>query len=172
MILGDLGKVGRSTPFEDNFTLIINGDEIVPFTNISISGPSYLDTSLYVNHLTEFTLNAIDNESGVDITWYRIFNDNEWTNWIIYTNPIHFYGVGGELIILYNSTDNVGVRHDNGKDAYSISNGGVVKVARIRVLRELVAIVCFDAAPVFEEEEPLGAECFFGEDRPDPGVVV
>ncbi|MFA5102980.1 MAG: Ig-like domain-containing protein [Candidatus Thermoplasmatota archaeon] len=57
----------------------------------------------YVNDVT-VTLNATDNESGVNITYYRV----NATSWEIYTEPFILSNDGSHIVIEYYSVDNAG----------------------------------------------------------------
>ncbi|MFA5102554.1 MAG: hypothetical protein WC525_05330, partial [Candidatus Thermoplasmatota archaeon] len=57
----------------------------------------------YVNNVTVM-LNATDNESGVNVTYYRVNT----TLWEIYTEPFILSNDGSHIVIEYYSVDNAG----------------------------------------------------------------
>ncbi len=67
----------------DEFTL--TWDATPPETTQAISAPSYSDgTYEYYNGTSVFNLSATDNETGVGVIWYRIYNETSWSDWQVY----------------------------------------------------------------------------------------
>jgi len=85
----------------------ITVDTLPPATDINLLGPQYPGAYTYVNSSTEFGLTASDSGSGVNSTWYRIWNDDAWSEWFPYTIPFSISGSDGATYIEYNSTDNL-----------------------------------------------------------------
>lgn len=80
-------------------------DDITPpVTTISLNPPEPDgENGWYVNNVT-VTLNATDNESGVNITKYRIKGES----WKIYTEPFTLTKDGNNILIEYSSIDAAG----------------------------------------------------------------
>ena len=81
------------------------GDDInPPITTMIVGNPNFGD---YVTSETPFTLNATDNNSGVNHTFYRVWYNGAWSDWAEYTSP---FTLEGECIhiIEYYSVDNAG----------------------------------------------------------------
>jgi len=79
-------------------------DTTPPVTTISFNPPEPDgENGWYVNNVT-VTLNATDNESGVNITKYRIKGES----WKIYTEPFRLTEDGDNILIEYSSIDAVG----------------------------------------------------------------
>ena len=72
-----------------------------PITNISLSG-TLGNNSWYTSNIT-VTLNATDNQSGVNYTKYNINNGS----WLIYATPF-LVSTEGTNTVYYNSVDNAG----------------------------------------------------------------
>ncbi|MCK4665438.1 hypothetical protein KAU33_01730, partial [Candidatus Dependentiae bacterium] len=94
--------------------VFINADNTPPETSISIGEPKYVDgENVYVTGVTEFTLTATDDISGVKKTEYKIVlksasaQDIDNTAWITYTVPFTLNGYSDdEYLIIYRSIDN------------------------------------------------------------------
>jgi len=82
----------------------------LPITTLDIdpTTPIYIDVFTYVNGNTKFNLSAIDLDSGLNSTWFRIWNDGMWLGWSLYTGPFQITGNDGMTFIEYNSIDNLG----------------------------------------------------------------
>ncbi len=86
---------------------VIQIDKEKPATSIEVGAPKYVkETITFITSVTQFTLSAIDNGSGVALTEYKIDNGS----WTPYAgeNPQFSISSGGPHPIFYRSTDNVG----------------------------------------------------------------
>jgi hypothetical protein len=61
----------------------------------------------WITNSTVFTLYAVDDYSGVDVTYYRTWHDNMWSPWITYVDPFSVDGSGIHYVEFY-SVDNAG----------------------------------------------------------------
>ena len=78
-----------------------------PETTKTIGDPKYGDNDEWVTSATEFNLTAIDDFSGVDKTYYRLWYNGSWTSWIEYIGNFTLLGEGKHYIEYY-SLDNAG----------------------------------------------------------------
>jgi parallel beta-helix repeat protein len=88
-------------------TLNISVDWQVPWTSINVGSPNYGGALKYVRPSTLFTLNSIDNHSGVASKWYRI-DTGAWTK---YTSPFTVSASGWHNLS-YNATDFFGQKEN------------------------------------------------------------
>ena len=86
---------------------ILNIDDISPITNKIINSPKYGAEDEWVTSSTEFNLTAIDDLSGVDATYYRIWYNGAWTPWNEYAGNFTLAGEGTHYLEYY-SVDNAG----------------------------------------------------------------
>ncbi len=61
----------------------------------------------WISEDTVFTLNATDDGSGVNATYYRLWYADIWTDWMVYTDPFTLAGEGTHHIEFF-SDDMVG----------------------------------------------------------------
>ncbi|MCD6572668.1 MAG: lamin tail domain-containing protein, partial [Thermoplasmata archaeon] len=87
------------------FRISVN-DTSPPMTTIYFSSPYYYDGNHWITSSTPLYLNATDDLSGVNSTWYRIWH-NGWSSWTEYTAPFSINGNGLHYIEYY-SIDNAG----------------------------------------------------------------
>jgi hypothetical protein len=79
-------------------------DEKAPNTIMNLNGPEYGSNPIIITSLTTIDLSANDLDSGVNNTYYKIDNDN---NWIKYINPFNLIDEGKYNIRFY-SIDHLG----------------------------------------------------------------
>ena len=84
-----------------NKTDVIKIDKELPNTTISVEGPNYGTSPVYITSSTQITLDATDEGSGVNVTYYRIDDGENQT----YSNPITISSEGPHTIS-YWSVDN------------------------------------------------------------------
>ncbi|MEM2583814.1 MAG: right-handed parallel beta-helix repeat-containing protein, partial [Candidatus Thermoplasmatota archaeon] len=91
---------------------------IAPTTTKEIGTPIYGD---YLTSSTQITLIATDGESGVKATYYRIWYDGAWTDWITYTGP---FTLTGECLhyLEYYSEDKAGTIEDVHNQTHYVDN--------------------------------------------------
>ena len=88
--------------------------DIAPPTTTKVYGqPYYTDgVGQWITADTEISLDATDDDSGVDYTKYRVWYNGEWTDWLTYTDPFTMGEIGTEKDCLhkieYYSVDNEG----------------------------------------------------------------
>lgn len=104
---GDINTTFGYVPVTAVWSKDITVDTLPPVTDIDILGPQYPGAYTYINSSTEFGLNGSDSGSGVNSTWYRIWNNGAWSEWFPYTIPFNISGSDGATYIEYNSTDNL-----------------------------------------------------------------
>ncbi len=86
-------------------------DTTAPDINISINGTSFRSVEYYLASSSEVCLEGIDDGTGIDSIWYRVFDDEgTWTNWLQFTSNFTLgqYVVNGICYLEYNVTDMVG----------------------------------------------------------------
>jgi hypothetical protein len=89
-----------------NATVILDNTE--PQTSLSIGQPSYVGITTYITSATEITLNPSDAGSGVNYTFFRIWESSSgWSSWIQYTAPFTISGPDGPRYIECYSVDNL-----------------------------------------------------------------
>jgi len=86
---------------------LIGFDNTPPVTQKNVGEPSVGLNDEYVKSTTEFNLTANDDFSGVANTFYRLWYNNIWTQWIDYNNNFSLDGEGTHYIHFY-SIDNAG----------------------------------------------------------------
>ena len=86
---------------------IIIVDSIPPTTTKTIGDPIYGSFNEWLTSNSEINLTAIDDNSGVDATYYRIWHNNGWTDWIEYSGNFSLSGEGLHYLEYY-SVDNAG----------------------------------------------------------------
>lgn len=82
-------------------------DDTTPTTVKTIGNPKYGIDDEWVTSSTSFNLSTSDNLSGVDSTYYRIWYNNRWTEWIDYEINFTLSGEGTHYLEFY-SVDNLG----------------------------------------------------------------
>ena len=85
--------------------MMITTDNTPPVTNKTVGTPQYGENATWVTSSTEFNLTAIDDISGVNATYYRIWYNGSWSNWIKYTGNFTLQGEGKHYLEYY-SIDN------------------------------------------------------------------
>jgi len=89
-------------------------EDITPPTTIKVYGEPYYTDGIneWITADTPICLDAIDEDSGVDYTKYRVWYNGEWTDWFTYTGPFTMgeIGEGKDCLhkIEYYSVDNSG----------------------------------------------------------------
>jgi len=84
-------------------------DNIPPTTTLTIGEPKYVSKATYVVPDTPFTLEATDEESGVNSTFYKVYNSMLPGVWQKYSTPFNLTGYkNGNYTIAYYSIDNAG----------------------------------------------------------------
>jgi len=78
-----------------------------PITIKTIGQPKYGSDDEWVTSYTEFNLTAMDNLSGVNKTFYRIWYNHSWTPWIEYNGNFTLTGEDKHYLEYY-SVDNAG----------------------------------------------------------------
>lgn len=101
-----------------------NIDEHAPTTSILKDYVIWhpLVTNSYANSSTIITLISGDDASGVNATYYSLWNGSAWTPIIKYTGPFYLTGPDGEWQILYYSVDNFGKKENNGTKTVYLDN--------------------------------------------------
>ncbi|RLF44568.1 MAG: hypothetical protein DRN09_03045, partial [Thermoplasmata archaeon] len=100
-------------------TSLINGSVMVyidntpPVTTLQFGLPYFYNGNHWVTNLTLLYLNATDDLSGVNSTWYRIWH-NGWSSWTEYTAPFNINGNGLHYIEYYSidNADNIESVHN------------------------------------------------------------
>ncbi|HEC89831.1 MAG TPA: PKD domain-containing protein, partial [Thermoplasmatales archaeon] len=82
-------------------------DIIPPDTIKTVGTPKYGSNDEWVTSHTEFNLTATDDFSGVNKTYYRIWHNDAWSDWIEYHGNFTLTGEGRHCLEYY-SVDNAG----------------------------------------------------------------
>lgn len=88
------------------FTGCIERDTIAPLS-VKASSLGNLAANDWISSSTEFSFIVTDSGSGVNATYYRIWFNGSWYNWIVYTGPFTLSGEGMHYLEYY-SVDNAG----------------------------------------------------------------
>ena len=102
----------NSTDFSGNQestkTATIFLDTTPPVTTLSIGGPKCVKGTTYVTHDIQFTIQAADTGSGVQLSAYRINSTSYDSGWLTYINPFSLFSqTDGNYTIAFKSADNV-----------------------------------------------------------------
>jgi len=92
-----------------NGSIYINdyiNDTIPPVTTLQYGVPYYNNGNDWITSSTPIYLNATDDGTGINSTWYRIWH-NGWSSWMAYIAPF-FISQEGLNYIEYYSIDNAG----------------------------------------------------------------
>ncbi|MHA2330463.1 MAG: OmpL47-type beta-barrel domain-containing protein, partial [Candidatus Hodarchaeales archaeon] len=96
---------GNEVLASDDITL----DTMNPTTRIVFSEPKYITDTNYITQQTIITLEALDSGSGLQNTYYRIYNTAYDSGWQTYVDPFTLAGLAeGQYLIDFNSIDSVG----------------------------------------------------------------
>jgi len=96
---------GHTSDWSNKLTVIIDGNP--PTTIKTIGNPKYGPNDEWVTSHTEFNLTAVDDLSGVNKTYYRIWYNGAWSDWIEYTGNFTLSGECKHYLEYY-SVDNAG----------------------------------------------------------------
>jgi hypothetical protein len=107
--VGDFRISGLAIPIENPFELVVDFDNTPPITSLAIGEPKYESAATYIVPETSFTLQATDQESGVNSTFYKIYNATLSGAWQKYSTPFNLTGYkNGNYTIAFYSVDNAG----------------------------------------------------------------
>ncbi len=105
----DYNSTDNAGNVEPTNTATVILDNTPPTTRITIGDPKYISGRTYVTADTPFVLAAIDTDSGVKSTAYRINSTSYDSGWLTYTKPFNLTLLSdGNYTIAFNSTDNAG----------------------------------------------------------------
>ena len=92
-------KWGQISDWSENLSVAM--ESVPPLTSKSISSPKYSGNNEWITSSTEFNFTATDDLSGVNKTYYRIWYENDWTPWLIYTGNFTLSGEGKHYLEYY-----------------------------------------------------------------------
>jgi len=101
--------------------------EILPFDNIPptttkiVSIPKYGPNNEWVTSSTQFNFTATDDLSGVNKTYYRVWYNGVWDDWMIYAGKFTLSGEGKHYLEYY-SVDNVGNVEETHNQTHYVDN--------------------------------------------------
>ncbi|HEC76438.1 MAG TPA: PKD domain-containing protein, partial [Thermoplasmatales archaeon] len=106
-------------------------DTVAPETTLSLDGPVYETTNVWISSLTQIVLTANDEDSGVSVVKYKI-DDGIWHN---YLNPIKISEPGMHTIYYY-SIDNIG--NEEEEKSYTVYVDNDVPLTNLNINGESV----------------------------------
>ena len=111
---GNLSKDENSTSFIGSFVLSLIG--LPPVTQEKIGSPKY-EGGRWITSSTKLSFHASDDLSNVTATYYRIWYNGSWTQWMLYNGSFNLLGEGMYRIEFF-SVDSAG----NVENVYNVTH--------------------------------------------------
>jgi cell wall-associated NlpC family hydrolase len=155
-------NIGNTEP-TNTATVII--DNTSPTTTLTIGEPKYVSGATYVVPDTLFTLEATDEESGVNSTFYKVYNSTLPGVWQKYSTPFNLTGYkNGNYTIAYYSIDNAGntepIKEANVTLCRSYDNpGDLTGDGKVDIYDITMICVAYDSKPGDPNWNPIADFC-------------